>query len=1062
MRSAQGTDFAPPNEGVQSTPAAAREERIQALGGASSPCPLCAFFKSFGIIGSAAVLCVLGIVAAQIPASEDQLWEHRNLGKAFYENPDTHVQAVEQLRAALQLKPDSVGDRINFGLALLRAGQADAGIAELVRAQKQDPTIPHTWFNLGIAYKHNGDYDKAIEQFRGMIRLVPNEPKSHYNLGAVLRAKGDNAAALPEFQKAEQLDPDLAGPHFQLFTLYQRSGDHEAAARERQAFDEAKKKNEGAAVPEDMEWSFYAELYDPPVSRPSAADQPAHYDDRVVSTGWTPATSGMIVIDSEGSGHADLLVWSRERVVLYKRGTQAVANSGLENLRDVRNIAAGDFDNDGLPDLSVITGAGAAIFHNNHGAFAKYLDLPKTGGVTQALWLDYDHDYDLDLLLFGPEPVLMRNNGSGKFEDHTNAFPFVKGPALSAIAFAVRGDTAARDVVVSYADHPGVLYRDKLNGAFEAVNLPEIPAGAGSLDVQDFNHDGLLDLVAYTPSVKAVLNSADGFAQADRLQTAASPVRADFNGNNREDYARLLPDGSLHVYLDASSTQRWMTVRIQGVKNIKDGMDATVEMKSGAYYQKRVYTGVPVAFALDGHSDADTVRITWPNGLIQNETHQKGGEALTIAEAQRLSGSCPMIFTWNGEKFQFITDVLGVAPLGASSGDGNYFPVDHDEYVQIPGSALKPEEGKYRIHITEELHEVSYLDKVQLIAVDHPSGVDIYTNDKFKSPPYPEFRLFGARTKIHPVRAISAHGKDVTSQVAQIDHAYADGFQHDSSGVAELHALDLDFGHAAPENRAALVLNGWVDWADGSTFLGASQGDHGGLIFPYLQVKDASGHWKTVIQDMGIPSGKPKTIVVDLTGKFLSSSREVRIVTNLCVYWDEIFLIEDARPPQVRLTPVDAANANLHFRGFSRPVIDPKRQQPEKFLYDQVRPTSNWNPTPGFYTRYGDVEPLVTQVDDRLAIMGSGDELKLEFPADRLPVLPDGWTRDFLLLVDGWAKDADANTAFSQSVTPLPFHAMSAYPYKKDEHFPNDDVHQQYLREYVTRPALRLIRPLTE
>jgi hypothetical protein len=211
---------------------------------------------------------------------------------------------------------------------------------------------------------------------------------------------------------------------------------------------------------------------------------------------------------------------------------------------------------------------------------------------------------------------------------------------------------------------------------------------------------------------------------------------------------------------------------------------------------------------------------------------------------------------------------------------------------------------------------------------------------------------------------------------------------------------------------------------------------------------------------MGIPSGKPKTIVVDLAGKFLSSSREVRIVTNLCVYWDEIFLIENSDAPTVRLTPLNAATADVHFRGFSRAIIDPTRQQPEQFLYDQVRFTTEWNPTPGLYTRYGDVTPLVQKADDRMVIMGSGDELRLEYPADRLPALPRGWRRDFLLLVDGWAKDADPNTAFSQSVTPLPFHAMSAYPYKKDEHFPSDAEHQEYVREYLTRPALKLIRPL--
>ena len=78
-----------------------------------------------------------------------------------------------------------------------------------------------------------------------------------------------------------------------------------------------------------------------------------------------------------------------------------------------------------------------------------------------------------------------------------------------------------------------------------------------------------------------------------------------------------------------------------------------------------------------------------------------------------------------------------------------------------------------------------------------------------------------------------------------------------------------------------------------------------------------------------------------------------------------------------------------------------------------------------------------------------------------LPPLPAGWKRDFLLLVDGWAKDADANTAFSQSVLPLPFHGMSRYPYPATEAYPRDAAHEQYLHDFLTRPALRLIRPLT-
>src|SRR5712692_623666 len=82
-----------------------------------------------------------------------QLWHYRNLGKAFYENPTTQKQAVDEFRKALALAPNSPREILNYGLALLRAGDAAAGIAQLEKAQKLAPKLPHTWFNLGIALK---------------------------------------------------------------------------------------------------------------------------------------------------------------------------------------------------------------------------------------------------------------------------------------------------------------------------------------------------------------------------------------------------------------------------------------------------------------------------------------------------------------------------------------------------------------------------------------------------------------------------------------------------------------------------------------------------------------------------------------------------------------------------------------------------------------------------------------------------------------------------------------------------------------------------------------------
>ncbi len=991
--------------------------------------------KTFRVgLGAVALACFAWLVlrAATVDPKIDLLWHYRNLGKAFYENPTTQKEAVEEFRKALELQPTSVRERVNYALALLRAGETQTAVAEFEKAQKQDPAIPHTWFNLGIVAKKEGDTPRAIEELEQMEKLVPGDSKTHYNLGVLYKQGGDKTKAIAELELAAKLDSNFAAPHLQLYNLYRQTNRAPESAQELKKFQELKALQAGAVLAEDAEANNYSEIYDP-IDLPAgatAAVEPKYTDKTIAQN-----VSGFAPLDRER-----VIAWSAAGAAIYPGATAVISAN------DILYIAPGDFDNDGLLDLCVVRRSGVDLYRNANGKYQKVNAAMPAGRFERAIWLDYDHDNDMDLILLGQDSALMRNNGSAGFSDETKSFPFVNGRAVDVTRFAIRPETPARDLVVSYADHAGTLYRDELNGVFRAESIPALPAGAKTLSAEDFNHDSFLDLLA------------DGLALKNdgaQLTQVTGPI------DRETPLFHIDAQGNVHRTEAVKDSERWMTLQINGIKNVKLGVGSTIEIKAGATYQKKIYQGIPLWFGMANYPQADTVRITWANGLIQNEPQKKTNEVLSIDEAQRLSGSCPMIFTWNGDGFNFITDVLGVAPLGASSGDGQYFPVDHDEYVQIAGDKLKPRDGEYEVRITEELREVSYLDEVKLIAVDHPQSQQIFTNDKFKSPPFPEFKLFGIEKRIYPVRAIDGHGNDILPALLRKDRVYPDRFRRNYLGVAEKHAINLDFGHAAADNNAVLILSGWVDWADGSTFQGAAQEGKGGLIFPYLQVKDNDGQWKTVIEDMGIPAGKPKTISVDLTGKFLSASREVRIVTNICVYWDEIFLGEHASSPQVRLTHLDADNADLHFRGFSRPVIDRDRKQPEQFLYGQWMPLSMWNPTAGFYTRYGDVSELVRAIDDKLTIMGSGDELTLHYPSATLPSLPDNWTRDYLLLVDGWAKDADANTAFGQSVEPLPFHAMSAYPYRASEHFPDDAAHNEYRKKYLTRPALRLIRPLT-
>jgi tetratricopeptide (TPR) repeat protein len=1061
------------------------------------------------VVAAIVVLVSAGPGPAGSAANEELLWRYRNLGKALFETPTTVAQSAVELKKALDLAPNSFRERVNYGLALLRSGNNKDAITELTRAQKQEPAIPHTWFNLGIAFKREGRYPEAIRQFEQMIKLVPDEPVSHYNLGLLYNLTGKEQEAIKQFEIAARLDPNLVAPRFQLYNVYRLLGRDEEAAKALAVFQDAKARQKAADDSEDMEWSYYAELYDPIQARPAAQATPAaelKFQDRKLAGAADAKTAGLLVIDSTGAGNADLLAWSRDGIRLYRKGSDAVENSGLEGIKGVISVAAGDIDNDELPDLAILTESGPLLYRNVKGRFQKKDAALPAGRFEKAVWLDYDHDYDLDLFLFGAKSVLLRNEGDA-LADHTSHFPFVQGRVTDAVPFRVVPDTKATDLAVSYADRAGVLYSDQMRGVYTSGPLAALPAGAKSLRSVDIDNDSWIDLAYTAPSGVGVALNREGrfraapapYAPASAFEFAdlenrgvsdlvagnsvyrnlgltkfaaarvpagfpAAPAwaEADFDADGRADLAAVAPDGSLHAFMNQTATKnQWIRVSLTGVKNLKAGTGTEVETKAGNHYQKKIYQGVPLLFGLGTAREIDTVRISWPNGLIQNQTNEPVARAATYKEAPRLSGSCPMVFAWNGREFQFISDVLGTAPLGASSGDGSYFPVDSDEYLHLPEGSLAPRNGKYEIRITEELHEISYIDQTRLIAVDHPAAVELFTNDKFKAPPFPEFRLFGVRHRIYPRAARDYRGRGVLQNVLRRDRVYAAGFQHDYAGRAEMHALELDFGpHVARDNRAILVLNGWIDWADGSTFMAASQGNQGGLVMPYLQVKDAAGRWRTVIEDMGVPSGGPKTIVVDLTGKFLSASREVRIVTNTCLFWDEVFLSEETAAPPVKMTSLDPASAHLDLRGFSRAVLDPRREQPESYQYAHWVPEAMWNPIPGVYTRFGDVTELMRVVDDRFVIMGSGDELRITFDARALPPVAAGWKRDFLLLVDGWSKDGDPNTAFSQTVEPLPFHGMSQYPYPASERFPNTPEHRAWREHYNTRRAIKLMPSL--
>ena len=146
--------------------------------------------------------------------------------------------------------------------------------------------------------------------------------------------------------------------------------------------------------------------------------------------------------------------------------------------------------------------------------------------------------------------------------------------------------------------------------------------------------------------------------------------------------------------------------------------------------------------------------------------------------------------------------------------------------------------------------------------------------------------------------------------------------------------------------------------------------------------------------------------------------------------------------------------AHLHERGYPR-EYSPDGALPLLYDYALMDPGYPFRTMAGDYTRFGEVSPLLAASDDRFVIFGKGEELTLRYRASDLPAPRPGERRTFLLYTVGFCKDMDPYTAFPDTVEPLPFRAMSNYPYPQSERYPGGEEHRRYRREWNTRRVKR-------
>lgn len=402
-------------------------------------------------------------------------------------------------------------------------------------------------------------------------------------------------------------------------------------------------------------------------------------------------------------------------------------------------------------------------------------------------------------------------------------------------------------------------------------------------------------------------------------------------------------------------------------------------------------------------------------------------------------GSCPLVFVSNGTKFELVSDTISNAIMGHLEIPGMPKPeIDPDEYLKI--NKLTPtNDGYLELRYVEVLDEVTFIDESKLIAVDHPADIEIFPNEYpsiFK--PFPEFKIIQTKNLKSPEEAFNKDGRDILDYIKERDGLYIPTKKTEIKGFVETYTFTLKLGDLSKARQIQLLLNGYVTYPERSQIIEVLKNGKFKPIMPKIEVPDEKGNWKPFISQngsapimMAISDFLSKTYVFDLTDAFPNNDYRIRISSNMDIHFDyfAVNTFDDYEP--INMTAINPVAASLNFLGRPKNTFIKLKGKMPYFDYYKIDKSPSKNLSKGNYTRYGEVRELVTQQDNQFVIMTTGDELKVKFDSSKLPPLKKGYKRDFLLYTFGFYKPNIACKPLFNSVEPLPFKAMSSYPYPK-------------------------------
>jgi tetratricopeptide (TPR) repeat protein len=794
--------------------------------------------------------------------------------------------------------------------------------------------------------------------------------------------------------------------------------------------------------------------------------------------------------DYDGDGLNDLAVALDDRVLLFRnlghgQFKDVTAASGIVPRNRPTGITFLDYDHDGDLDL-LLTGAllepggeSNVLWRNNgDGTFTEQTEAAGLGGsgkTEAAILTDFNNDRAVDLAVTGdgPSPLMYVNPREGKYPRQ----PLYEGIEMSpsvGIAVLDFNKDGWMDIAVTHAGAPGLtLWRnaegpDHSGRRFERVALPLSGALRGwGLTPIDIDNDGWIDLAAIVETkagarVRVYRNRGDGgFEDVSHalgldnihLMEPRGLIAAEVDGDGSPDLIVTQQNASPMLLRNMGANKNhFVRLDLSGFADNKTALGVKVEVFASGLWQKWELAGASgfqtqappqILVGLGSAPGIDLLRILWPTGVLQDEIDLPRQPVIAMKEADRRGSSCPVLFVWDGHQYKFVTDVIGAAVVGHWFSPTRRNIPNPGEWVKIDGVQVAPVKGKISVRFMEPMEEVNYIDELRMIAVDHPENFEVNPDERFlDAPPFASGRVVASAGLRLPIGARDGEGHDVLDQLSRRDHVFASGFTTlPYDGFTNLHALTLDLGAIKSNAPLRLLMTGYVNYFSATSLYAAWQA---GLheIPPYIEAELPDGTWQRIAGDAGFPAGLERTIVVDLTGKLPAGTRRIRLMTNLQIHWDQV-LIDQSADSEARETEVPLASAMLHFRGYPKQIegVSPGDLD---YDYNLVSMSGPFQRERGNYTHFGDVTPLLENIDDRFVVFGSGEEIAAEFDANQLPALPPHWKRDYFFYANGFVKDMDWWDASPFTVTQMPFHAMTAYPYPKPEKYPDDAASLEY------------------